>query len=125
MNDSHNLLIQQTENVQATRQLRFTSLEEINDKEQYIIAYIKEAIEVEKSGLKVELKKSTELEYPEEFQKVLNEMLELKIAFEALTPGRQRAYNLYFTAPKLAKTREVRIENSIPRILANKGLNDE
>jgi len=123
--DPHNLLIQQTENVQATRQLRFTSLEEINDKEQYIIAYIKEAIEVEKSGLKVELKKSTELEYPDEFQKVLNEMLELKIAFEALTLGRQRAYNLYFTAPKLAKTREVRIEKSIPRILASKGLNDE
>jgi uncharacterized protein YdeI (YjbR/CyaY-like superfamily) len=123
--DPHNLLIQQTENVQAARQIRFTSLEEINDKVDFIKAYIQEAIAVEKSGLKVELKKSTELAYPEEFQKVLDGMPNLKAAFEALTPGRQRAYILHFSAPKQAKTTEARIQNSIPKIFEGKGLNDK
>ncbi len=125
LSNDHGLLIQQTENVQAARQLRFTSLEEIVSKESLIKAIIFEAIEVEKAGLEVPMIKSTELEYPEEFQQKLAEDSNLKAAFEALTPGRQRAYNLFFSAPKQSKTRTVRVEKSIPQILDGKGLNDE
>jgi uncharacterized protein YdeI (YjbR/CyaY-like superfamily) len=124
LKDSKGILIQQTENVQAARQLRFTNLKEIVKLEPLIKSYIHEAVEVEKAGLKVELKKSTDLKYPEEFQAKLKEVPELKAAFEALTPGRQRAYNLFFSAPKQSKTRESRIEKYLQQILDGKGLND-
>ncbi len=124
LNDEHNILIQQTENVQAARQMRFTSVKEIADREDILKAYIFEAIEVEKAGLKVELKKTSELVFPEEFQAKLNEFPALKKAFDALTPGRQRAYNLYFSAPKQSKTREARVEKYLEQILDGKGLND-
>lgn len=122
--DAHNILIQQTENVQSARQIRFTSLKEIAAQESILKAYIMEAIEVEKSGQKVAFKKSAELVFPEEFQKKLDELPNLKTAFEALTPGRQRAYNLYFSQPKQSKTRESRVEKCVPQILDGKGLND-
>jgi len=125
LKDPENILIQQTENVQSARQIRFTSLEEIKKRESILKTYIFEAVEVEKAGLKVELKKSTDLKFPEEFQKVLDNMPEVKTAFEALTPGRQRAYNLFFTATKQAKAREARIEKSIPQIMEGRGLNEE
>lgn len=124
LNDAEGILIQQTENVQAARQIRFTSLEQILEMKSILKAYIFEAIEVEKEGLKVELKKTTEFKMADEFQAVLNEMTELKTAFYALTPGRQRAYLLYFSAPKQAKTREARVEKYIPKILDGKGLED-
>lgn len=124
MNDPDNVLIQQTENVQSSRQMRFTGIEQINDMEPVISAYIKEAIRVEKSGLKVEMKKTSEFPMPEEFEAVLKEDKELKKAFEALTPGRQRGYLLHFSQPKQVKTRESRIEKAIPQILDGKGLND-
>jgi uncharacterized protein YdeI (YjbR/CyaY-like superfamily) len=124
LNNAHGLLIQQTENVQAARQIRFTNVKEISGKEAILKAYIFEAIEVEKAGLKVELKKTTEFNMPEEFQNTLDEKPALKKAFEALTPGRQRAYLLYFSAPKQSKTRESRVENSVEQILNGKGLND-
>jgi len=118
------LLIQQTENVQAARQIRFTSLQQIKDLESTLKSYIYEAIEVERAGLKVELKKTSEFNMPDEFRRVLDEYIELKTAFEALTPGRQRGYLLHFSQPKQSKTRESRIEKCIPRILEGKGLND-
>lgn len=118
------LLIQQTENVQAARQIRFTSLQQIKDMEPTLKSYIYEAIEVERAGLKVELKKTSEFNIPDEFRQVLDEYVELKTAFEALTPGRQRGYLLHFSQPKQSKTRESRIEKCIPRILEGKGLND-
>lgn len=124
LTDPNGILIQQTENVQAGRQIRFKNLSEIIDLETIIRTYIMEAVEVEKSGLKVEYKKNNELIFPEEFQNKLNEIPALKTAFEALTPGRQRAYNLFFTAPKLSKTREARVEKYIPQILEGKGLDD-
>ena len=124
LQDSHSILIQQTENVQAGRQVRFTSMGEIVELAPVLQAYIREAVEVEKSGLKVELKKNTELEFPEEFQKKLADNPALNAAFHSLTPGRQRAYNLYFTAPKQAVTRESRVTKCEPRILSGKGLND-
>ncbi|GEO09232.1 YdeI/OmpD-associated family protein [Segetibacter aerophilus] len=124
LNDTDGILIQQTENVQAARQIRFTNLREIVEKEAAIKAYIYEAIEVEKAGLKVPLKKTEEFAMPAEFESKLNEMPALKTAFEALTPGRQRAYKLYFSAPKQAKTREARIEKCIQQILNGKGLDD-
>ncbi len=124
LSDTHNILIQQTENVQAGRQIRFTNIQEIVKLEPTLKAYISQAIEVEKAGLKVELKKNTELIFPEEFQNKLDEIPALKTAFEALSPGRQRAYNLYFTQPKQSKTRETRVENSLQQILDGKGLND-
>lgn len=124
LNDANGILIQQTENVQAARQVRFTNLREIVEMESILKAYIYEAIEVEKSGLKVALKKTEEYTIPEEFQIKLKKDAELKTAFKALTPGRQRAYILYFSAPKQTKTRESRIERSIPQILDGKGLND-
>jgi uncharacterized protein YdeI (YjbR/CyaY-like superfamily) len=124
LNDAKGLLIQQTENVQAARQIRFTNVQEIVEKEAILKAYIYEAIEVEKSGLEVNLKKPAEFSIPEEFQNKLNEIPALKTAFDALTPGRQRAYILYFSAPKQTKTRESRVENCMQQILNGKGLND-
>lgn len=124
LHDTDNILIQQTENVQAARQIRFTNVTEILNKAAIIKTYIYQAIEVEKAGLKVELKKSTSLVYPEEFKKLLDQTPILKTAFETLTPGRQRAYNLHFSAPKQSKTREARIEKCIPLIMNGKGLND-
>lgn len=124
LDNTNGLLIQQTENVQAARQFRFTNLREIVDNKAILKAYIYEAIEVEKAGLKVELKKTTEYNIPEEFQQKLDESTNLKTAFEALTPGRQRAYLLHFAQPKQTKTREARVEKCIPQILDGKGLND-
>jgi len=124
LKDSHGILIQQTENVQAGRQIRFANLEEITEKETIIKDYIKEAIEVEKSGLEVTFKKNTEYKIPEELQKKFDETPALKTAFEGLTPGRQRAYILNFSAPKQSKTRESRIEKNIEKILSGKGLDD-
>jgi len=124
LKDEKGILIQQTENVQAARQIRFTNIQQINDMEAIIKAYILEAIEVEKSGLEVEFKKNTEYIVPEEFQMKLDEIPELKTAFEELTPGRQRAYLLYFAAPKQSKTRVSRVEKYIPQILDGKGLKD-
>jgi uncharacterized protein YdeI (YjbR/CyaY-like superfamily) len=124
LNDPNGILVQQTENVQAARQMRFTSLKEIVKLEATIKAYIYEAIEVEKAGLKVTLKKTTEFAMPEEFQKRLNKNKALRTAFESLTPGRQRAYLLHFSSAKQAKTRESRIEKYIPQILEGKGIDD-
>ena len=124
LHDADGILIQQTPNVQVPRQVRFTNVSEIAKMEKILKAYIYEAIEVEKAGLKVNLKKTTEYSIPEEFQKKLNKNAALKTAFKALTPGRQRAYILYFSQPKQSKTRESRIEKSIPQILDGKGLND-
>lgn len=124
MKDPKDILIQQTANVQAARQMRFTSSQEITKLKTSIKAYIKEAIAIEKAGLKVEMKKTAEFEMPEEFKQVLKEDAELKKAFKALTPGRQRAYLLHFSSAKQSKTREARIEKCIPDILEGKGLND-
>jgi uncharacterized protein YdeI (YjbR/CyaY-like superfamily) len=124
LDDSYGILVQQTKNVQVTRQIRFTNLQEIVKMKTILKAYIYEAIEVEKAGLKVKLKKTAEFEMPEEFQKKLNKNAELKKAFKKLTPGRQRAYLLYFSAAKQSKTRESRIEKYIKPILNGKGLND-
>ncbi len=124
LGDAAGLLIQQTENVQAARQTRFTSLAEIIELEPLIKAYIYEAVEVERAGLKVPLKETEEFPMPEEFRQSLEENAALKAAFEALTPGRQRGYLLHFSAPKQAKTRLSRIEKSTPDILAGRGLND-
>ena len=125
LQDSHGLLIQQTENVQGARQIRFTNVQEIVEKEDILKAYIYEAIEVEKNGLKVEAKKPEELVIPEELQRKFDDTPALKTAFEALTPGRQRAYILYFSKAKQSKTRESRIEKYTENILNGKGLNDE
>jgi uncharacterized protein YdeI (YjbR/CyaY-like superfamily) len=124
LNDDKGILTQQTENVQATRQIRFTNIREITRMESIIKAYIYEAIEVEKAGLKVEFKETSEFKIPEEFQNKLDEMPALKIAFDALTPGRQRGYILHFSQPKQSKTRESRVEKCMPQILIGKGLND-
>ena len=124
LKDEQGILVQQTENVQAARQIRFTALQEILESESIIKAYIKEAIEIEKSGGKFELKKTSEFKMPEEFKQLLDEMPDLKIAFEALTLGRQRGYLLFFSAPKQAKTREARIEKYVPQIFVGKGLED-
>lgn len=124
LKDKQGILIQQTENVQAARQIRFTNLQQIVDMETILKEYILEAIEVEKAGLKVELKKNTEYDVPDEFQTKLDENPALKTAFEALTPGRQRAYLFYFSQPKQSKTRVSRVEKSTQQILDGKGLND-
>lgn len=124
LRDTNSILIQQTENVQAARQVRFTSVEEIVEMKPILKAYIYEAMEVEKAGLKVQLKKVADFTIPEEFQKKLDVTPDLRTAFEALTPGRQRAYLLHFAAPKQSKTRQSRIERCMPQMLAGKGLND-
>jgi len=125
LNAAKGILIQQTKNVQAARQIRFTNVREIVRMKPILKAYIYEAVEVEKAGLKVSLKKTTEFMIPEEFQNKLDEIPGLKTAFDSLTPGRQRAYILYFSAPKQSKTRGSRIEKSMQQILNGKGLNDE
>jgi uncharacterized protein YdeI (YjbR/CyaY-like superfamily) len=124
LHDANGILIQQTKNVQVARQIRFTNAREIVKMVSILKAYIYEAIEVERAGLKVDLKKTTEFIIPEEFQKKLGEIPVLKTAFDALTPGRQRAYNLYFSAPKQSKTRESRVEKCMKQILKGKGLNE-
>lgn len=124
LKDEQGILIQQTKNVQAARQIRFTDAREIVELERILKAYVHQAIEVEKAGLKVALKKTSDFTVPEEFQKKLNEIPALKTAFEALTPGRQRAYIFYFSQAKQSKTRESRIEKYVPKILEGKGLED-
>src|ERR1700744_4777462 len=124
LKDTQGILVQQTKNVQAARQIRFTEAKEITKLKAVLKAYIFEAIEVEKAGLKVELKKTTEFNMAEEFQSKLKKMPALKKAFNALTPGRQRGYLLHFSSAKQAKTRESRIEKCIPQILSGKGLDD-
>lgn len=124
LKDPRGILIQQTENVQAARQVRFTSLKEIDKLEKTLKAYIDEAVEVEKSGVKVQFKKTKEFGMPEEFQVRLNKNKAVNKAFYALTPGRQRAYLLYFSSAKQAKTREARVEKWVPQILKGKGLDD-
>jgi len=124
LKDPKGILIQQTENVQSARQVRFTSAREIVKMKGTLKAYIREAIAAEKSGLKVSLKKTSEFAMPEEFKGKLDEVPALKKAFKALTPGRQRGYLLYFSQPKQSKTRQARVEKSVPQILNGKGLND-
>ncbi len=124
LKDAKDILVQQTENVQAARQMRFTNVKEITKSKTIIKAYIKEAIAIEKAGLKVALKKATEFKIPAEFKNILTQMPELKTAFYNLTPGRQRGYLLYFAAPKQSKTREQRVEKYAAQILNGKGLND-
>jgi uncharacterized protein YdeI (YjbR/CyaY-like superfamily) len=124
LKDADGILIQQTKNVQAARQIRFANVREIVQMEPILKAYIDEAIAVEKAGLKVRLKKTSDFTIPEEFQKKLDAIPALKTAFDALTPGRQKAYLLYFSAAKQAKTRESRVEKYMQQILKGKGLND-
>ena len=124
LQDPNGILIQQTENVQSGRQIRFTNVQEIAKMERMLKTYIYEAIEVERAGLKVKLKKTSEFKVPDEFQNKLNKSKSLKTAFNALSPGRQRGYLFYFSQPKLSKTRVSRIEKYIPQILNGKGLND-
>lgn len=124
LKDPKRILIQQTKNVQAARQIRFTNVQEIVELEPVVKAYIKEAIEVEAAGLEVNYKKTSEFKVPEEFRNKLDKIPALKKAFTALTPGRQRGYLLYFSGAKQSKTREARIEKYMPQILAGKGLDD-
>lgn len=124
LRDPKGILVKIGENTQAARQVRFTHVREIGAMESTLKAYIREAIEAEKAGLKVEFKASTALKFPEEFQTRLDESPALKKAFDALTPGRRRAYNLYFSAPKQSKTRAARVEKCIPQILEGQGLNE-
>ncbi|MGV3464405.1 MAG: YdeI/OmpD-associated family protein [Heyndrickxia sp.] len=124
LNDPHGILIQQTENVQAARQIRFTNVQEIVKMEPILKAYIHEAVEVERAGLEVNFKKTEEYIIPEEFQNKLDEIPALKTAFKSLTPGRQRAYIHYFSGAKQSKTRESRVEKYMQQILDGKGLND-
>jgi len=125
LNDPDGILIQQTENVQSARQVRFTNLKDIVKQERTLKAYVYEAIEVERAGLKVRLKKTADFKIPEEFQNKLDRKPALKKAFNALTPGRQRQYIFYFSQPKQSKTREARVEKYLQQILDGKGLNDE
>jgi len=124
LKDPKGILVQQTENVQAARQIRFTNLRKIVEMEPTLKAYIQEAIEAEKAGLEVSYKKTSEFVIPEEFQDKLDGSPALKTAFDALTPGRQRGYVLYFSAGKKSKTRAARIEKCVHQILEGKGLND-
>ncbi|MFS4472441.1 YdeI/OmpD-associated family protein [Chryseobacterium sp. T20] len=124
MKDPDNILIQQSKNVQAARQIRFTEVAQINDLEEVIRSYMFQAVEIEESGAKVEMKKTKEFEMAEEFQEKLDQNPALQDAFKALTPGRQRAYLLHFSSAKQSKTREARIEKCIPQIMDGIGLND-
>ncbi len=124
MNDDYGILVHQSKNVQSARQIRFTNMKEIVSQQKVLKEYLHQAIEIEKSGLKVELKKTEEYDVPSEFQNKLDAMPTLLKAFNALTPGRRRGYLLFFSAPKQSKTREARIEKSIPQIMQGKGLND-
>lgn len=125
LKDAENILVQQTENTQAARQIRFTNSEQIVEMEATLKAYIQEAIEAEKAGLKVAFKPSTDFAVPEEFQQKLDETPALKTAFQSLTPGRQRAYLIHFSAPKQTQTRQARVEKCAPYILMGKGLNEQ
>jgi uncharacterized protein YdeI (YjbR/CyaY-like superfamily) len=124
LKDAKGILIQQTENVQAARQIRFTNVREIVKMEPILKAYIKQAIEIERAGLEVNFKKTSEFKVPEELQNKLNAIPALRTAFDGLTPGRQRGYILYFAGAKQSKTRESRVEKCIPQILKGKGLDD-
>src|SRR5450432_4124205 len=124
LNDVNGILIQQTKNVQSARQVRFTNLQEIIKMERILKTYVYEAIEVERAGLKVKLKKTSDFKIPEEFQKKLDKSSALKKAFNALTPGRQRGYIFYFSQARQSKTRELRIEKYLKQILNGKGLED-
>jgi uncharacterized protein YdeI (YjbR/CyaY-like superfamily) len=124
LKDEQGILITQTENVQSARQARFTNVQEIVALEPVLKEYVHEAIEVEASGLQVKYKKTTEFSMPEEFQSILEEDPALQAAFESLTPGRQRGYLLYFSAPKQSKTRTARVEKYRQQILEGRGLND-
>lgn len=124
LKDAHRILVKPGENTQAERLVRFTNVQEIVQMESFLKAYVYEAIEVEKAGLKVNYNENTELAFPVEFQKKIDEIPALKAAFEALTPGRQKAYILYFSAPKQSKTRESRIDKYMPQVLDGKGLYD-
>jgi len=124
LRDPDGILIRQTQTVQAARQVRFTSVREIVKLKPVLKDYIREAVEVEKTGRKVNLKKTAEFAVAEEFQNKLDELPALKKAFAALTPGRQRAYLLYFSSAKQSKTRASRVEKNMPRILAGKGMDD-
>ena len=124
LNDPNGILIQQTKNVQSARQIRFANVREIVKMEKILKAYVYEAIEVERAGLKVKLKKTSEFKVPGEFQKSLDKSATLKKAFAELTPGRQRAYIFYFSQAKQSKTREARVEKYIKQILSGKGLDD-
>ena len=124
MKDPKGILIKQTANVQGPRQLRFSSVKDITKQKETVKAYIKEAIAVEKAGLKVNLKKTSEFAVPEEFKNKLDQLPALKSAFRALTPGRQRAYLLYFSSAKQSTTRASRVEKSMQRIMMGKGLDD-
>ncbi|CAL1519461.1 DUF1801 domain-containing protein [Chitinophaga sp. MM2321] len=124
LNDANGILVKPGDNTQSARVIPFTKVREIVEMEPILKAYIFEAIEVEKAGLKVDFKEKTALIFPEELQRKLDENPAFKRAFHALTPGRQRAYNLYFSAPKQSKTRDSRIEKCMQQILNGKGLND-
>jgi len=125
LKDPKRILVQQTENVQAARQIRLTNVRQILELETTLEAYLEEAVKVETAGLKVEYKKTSEFKTPEEFQNKLHRNLALKTAFQALTPGRQRGYLLYFSTPKQSKTRKSRVEKCMPQILKGKGLSDQ
>ena len=124
LKDTKGILIQQTENVQSARQIRFSNTDEIKQQQSLINDYIKEAVELERSGKKVVLKETSDYPVPHEFQKRLDKSEDLKNAFDALTPGRQRAYLFYFSQAKQSQTRDLRIEKYISKILKGKGLND-
>lgn len=124
LEDPKGVLIQQTKNVQAARQIRFTSVQEVTKLEKTVKAYVRAAIAIERAGLKVPFKKTEEFELPEELASKLAKNAKLKTAFAALTPGRQRAYIFHFSQPKLSKTRAARVEKHIPRILEGLGLDD-
>ncbi|WP_229257362.1 YdeI/OmpD-associated family protein [Duganella callida] len=124
MKDPKNILVQQTENVQAARQIRFTALEQITKQAKTLKSYIQQAIDLEKSGAKVGFKKTVEFDFPEELERKMDDVPALRAAFEELTPGRQRAYLLHFSSAKQAKTREARIDKNVQRILDGKGLDD-
>jgi uncharacterized protein YdeI (YjbR/CyaY-like superfamily) len=125
LEDPRGVLIQQTKNVQAARQIRFTSAEEVTKLEKTLKAYVRRAIEIERAGLRVPFKKTEELALPEEFESRLAGSARLRAAFAALTPGRQRGYIFHFSQPKLSKTRAARVEKHTPRILEGLGLDDE
>ena len=124
LKDPKGVLIQQTKNVQAARQIRFSRVQEVAKLEKTVKAYVREAIEIERAGVKVQFKKTEDMEMPEELGSKLADNARLKAAFGALTPGRQRAYIFHFAQPKLSKTRAARVEKHIPRILAGLGLDD-
>lgn len=124
LKDPNGILIQQTKNVQSARQIRFTNIQEVEKIGVILKTYVDEAVEIEKAGLKVDFKKTNDFTMPEEFQARLDADTHLKTAFEALTPGRQRAYIFYFSAAKQAKTRESRVEKYVQKILEGKGLDD-